>query len=104
MRWINPIGTSLMVERKIESWQAGDGLKFQREWKGWYEISDSLKLAVIASEDQNFPYHHGFDMEAIQQALKHNADGGNLRGASTISQQVSKNIFYGLAVVGFVKV
>ncbi|UYZ83955.1 monofunctional biosynthetic peptidoglycan transglycosylase [Entomomonas sp. E2T0] len=93
MRWINPIGTSLMVERKIESWQAGDGLKFQREWKGWYEISDSLKLAVIASEDQNFPYHHGFDMEAIQQALKHNADGGNLRGASTISQQVSKNIF-----------
>lgn len=93
MRWINPIGTSLMVERKIESWQASDDLKFQREWKGWYEISDSLKLAVIASEDQNFPYHHGFDMDAIQQALKHNADGGNLRGASTISQQVSKNIF-----------
>lgn len=93
MRWINPVGTLLMVERKIESWQTGDDLKFRREWKGWYEISDSLKLAVIASEDQNFPYHHGFDMDAIQQALKHNADGGNLRGASTISQQVSKNIF-----------
>lgn len=93
MRWINPVGTALMVERKIESWQSETSIELQRQWKGWYEISDSLKLAVIASEDQNFPYHHGFDMEAIEQALKHNAEGGNLRGASTISQQVSKNIF-----------
>lgn len=94
MRWVNPIGTALMVERKVESWRAGEPIDLQREWRGWYQISDSLKLAVIASEDQNFPYHHGFDMEAIQQALKHNAEGsGNLRGGSTISQQVAKNIF-----------
>lgn len=93
MRWVNPITSTLLVERKIASWRTNQHLIIQREWKGWYEISDDLKLAVISSEDQNFPYHHGFDMEAIEKALKHNTEGGNIRGASTISQQVAKNIF-----------
>lgn len=93
LRWINPIGTVLMVERKVESWQMKQPISLKREWVDWDDISDYLKLAVIASEDQNFPTHHGFDFDAIQQALQHNAKGGRLRGASTISQQVAKNIF-----------
>lgn len=93
MRWVNPITTALIVERKIDGWRAGQSLTIQREWRGWYQISDDLKLAVISSEDQNFPFHHGFDMEAIEKALKHNAESNNIRGASTISQQVAKNIF-----------
>lgn len=93
LRWINPIGTVLMIERKVESWQMKQPISLKREWVDWDDISDYLKLAVIASEDQNFPTHHGFDFDAIQQALQHNAKGGSLRGASTISQQVAKNIF-----------
>lgn len=93
LRWINPPGTMLMVERKIEAWHTGSSLQLQRSWRDWPAISDTIKLAVIASEDQNFPKHHGFDMEAIKQALEHNSKGGTVRGASTITQQVSKNIF-----------
>lgn len=93
LRWVNPIGTVLMVERKVESWQSSQTIHIRRDWVDWNEISDYLKLAVIASEDQNFPSHHGFDFDAIQQALQHNAQGKSLRGASTISQQVAKNIF-----------
>lgn len=93
LRWINPIGTVLMVERKYESWQQGVPLNLQRQWVGWDNISNHLKVAVIAAEDQNFPVHHGFDWDAIENALAHNAKGGSLRGASTISQQVAKNIF-----------
>lgn len=93
LRWINPVGSILMIERKIESWQIKQPISIKREWVDWKDISDYLKLAVIASEDQNFPTHHGFDFDAIQQALQHNAKGGSLRGASTISQQVAKNIF-----------
>lgn len=93
MRWINPITSTLIIERKIESWQSGHPINILRQWEGGQQIADDLKLAVIASEDQNFPFHHGFDMEAIEKALKHNAEGGTLRGASTISQQVAKNIF-----------
>ena len=57
------------------------------------EISDNLKLAVIASEDQNFPSHNGFDYKAIQKAMEDNKKGKRVRGASTISQQTAKNIF-----------
>lgn len=93
LRWVNPISSGLLVERKIEAWQTNKPISFQRTWRGWFQISDGLKLAVIAGEDQNFPFHHGFDMQAIKDALKHNAQSDTLRGASTISQQVAKNVF-----------
>ena len=57
------------------------------------EINSSAKLAVMASEDQLFPDHNGFDFKSIQKAMKHNQKNKSLRGASTISQQVAKNVF-----------
>ncbi|SDV10261.1 monofunctional biosynthetic peptidoglycan transglycosylase [Pseudomonas mucidolens] len=92
-RVVPPPGTALMVERKIESWVDGEPIDLQRSWVPWNEISDNLKLAVMAGEDQRFPQHWGFDFGAIQAALLHNERGGSLRGASTLSQQVSKNLF-----------
>ncbi|GGK03166.1 monofunctional biosynthetic peptidoglycan transglycosylase [Pseudomonas matsuisoli] len=92
-RWVPPPGTALMVERKVASWTSSEPIDLQREWRAWDGISDSLKMAVIAGEDQHFPSHWGFDLPAIRAALLHNQDGGSVRGASTISQQVAKNLF-----------
>ncbi|WP_166572123.1 monofunctional biosynthetic peptidoglycan transglycosylase [Pseudomonas sp. R5(2019)] len=92
-RWVPPPGTALMVERKIESWIDGEPIDLQRSWRSWDEISDELKVAVIAGEDQKFAEHWGFDFGAIQAAFAHNERGGSIRGASTLSQQVSKNLF-----------
>jgi monofunctional biosynthetic peptidoglycan transglycosylase len=92
-RWVPPPGTALMVERKIESWSGGQPIDLQRSWRPWRELPDHLKMAVIAAEDQKFAEHWGFDIAAIQAALAHNQQGGSLRGASTLSQQVAKNLF-----------
>ena len=93
MRWVPPPGTALMVERKIESWIDGQPIDLQRNWQPWDKIADSLKVAVVAGEDQKFAEHWGFDVDAIQAAILHNERGGSIRGASTLSQQVSKNLF-----------
>lgn len=92
-RWVPPPGTALMVERKVASWFNGQPIDLQRDWQPWEQISDDLKVAVIAGEDQKFPEHWGFDFTAIQAALAHNERGGSIRGASTLSQQVAKNLF-----------
>ncbi|MCY1279836.1 Penicillin-binding protein 2D [compost metagenome] len=92
-RWVPPPGSMLMVERKVESWIDGEPIDLQRDWVSWDDLPNSLKIAVIAGEDQKFPEHHGFDLPAIEQALKHNERGRSIRGASTISQQVAKNLF-----------
>lgn len=93
LRWVPPPGTAVMVERKIESWFDGQPIDLQRDWAPWDRISDDLKVAVIAGEDQKFATHWGFDIPAIQAAFVHNERGGALRGASTLSQQVAKNQF-----------
>ncbi len=93
LRWVPPPGTALMVERKIESWVDSQPIDLQRSWRPWRELPDHLKMAVIAAEDQKFAEHWGFDVAAIQSALEHNQQGGSLRGASTLSQQVAKNLF-----------
>ncbi len=93
LRWVPPPGTALMIERKIESWVDGEPIDLQRTWQPWSRISDNLKIAVIAGEDQKFAEHWGFDINAIQAAILHNERGGSIRGASTLSQQVSKNLF-----------
>ncbi len=74
------------------SWVSGHGLK--RDYVGRNSISPNAKLAVISSEDQMFPDHNGFDWKSIKKAMAYNKKKpGRVRGASTISQQVAKNIF-----------
>ena len=77
---------------QLVSYVSGHGLK--RDYVGWKKISYNAKLAVIASEDQVFPDHSGFDWKNIKKAMAYNKKKPNrIRGASTISQQVSKNVF-----------
>lgn len=93
LRWIRPITTAVMMERRVDAWRAGRAYRTDYRWVPWNRISPQAALAVIASEDQNFATHHGFDVEAIQRALDAHDHGERLRGASTISQQVTKNVF-----------
>ncbi|MEI9903116.1 MAG: monofunctional biosynthetic peptidoglycan transglycosylase [Asticcacaulis sp.] len=79
--------TFLMIERLVQ----GNGL--DHRWVSADKISDNLKAAVIASEDEKFCTHDGFDVEAIEKAQKYNATHTKKRGASTISQQTAKNVF-----------
>ena len=79
--------TSLMAIRALE------GEDVRRNPVSLNEISPNLVRAVIAAEDARFCTHHGFDLEAIEAAIRANADGGRLRGGSTISQQTAKNLF-----------
>jgi monofunctional glycosyltransferase len=79
--------TWLMVERVF----AGDGLR--RDWVPLDEMSPNLIRAVIAAEDSKFCSHHGFDWEAIEDAMEDNEAGRPTRGGSTISQQTAKNVF-----------
>lgn len=91
LRWVNPPVTMTMVG----SWFSliGTDKSFQRDYVSLDEMSQHVKLAVIASEDQLFPDHDGFDFKSIEKALKHNQKSKKIRGASTISQQVAKNVF-----------
>jgi monofunctional biosynthetic peptidoglycan transglycosylase len=84
---VPPPITILMVTRLFE----GEGLHVR--WRSLNRISPELVDAVIAAEDARFCEHNGFDLEAIQQAMEDNAEGGRIRGGSTISQQTAKNVF-----------
>jgi len=87
LRWMDPPVTLT----QLGSWISGHGLK--RDYVNASEMSVNAKLAVIASEDQLFADHNGFDYKSIEKAMKHNSKSRSLRGASTISQQVAKNVF-----------
>ena len=87
--WVPIPYTPLMVIRYIEN--PDEGIRHQ--WVPIEEISNNLKVAVIASEDQNFPNHRGFDVKAIEKAMDENQAGKRTRGASSISQQTAKNVF-----------
>ena len=88
LKWINPPVTIT----QLGSWISGHGLK--RDYVSYSSMSYNAKLAVIASEDQLFVDHGGFDWKSIQKAMKYNErKPGRVRGASTISQQVAKNVF-----------
>jgi len=85
--------TILQLTRCVQQIQNDKPLKLQKDWEPIENISNRLQLAVVCSEDQKFPHHNGFDIEAIEKALKRNKKGKKLRGASTISQQTAKNVF-----------
>lgn len=86
-RFMPPPVTFLMIQRLFE----GHGL--ERRWTPIERISPALVRAMIAAEDARFCEHHGFDVAAIEKAMKANAAGKKLRGGSTISQQTAKNVF-----------
>jgi len=80
--------------RKIEAWREGEhAFVLHYQWRDLDQMATSLPLAVIAAEDQRFLRHRGFDLDAIHAARRYNARGGRVRGASTISQQLAKNLF-----------
>ncbi|HXZ86517.1 MAG TPA: monofunctional biosynthetic peptidoglycan transglycosylase [Myxococcota bacterium] len=94
LRWIPPVSTAFMIEARIAAAVARDsGYRTDYRWVPYREISPNLPIAVVAAEDQKFPIHSGFDFDAIADAIEERADGGPARGASTISQQVAKNLF-----------
>lgn len=92
-RMVPVFGSMVMVERKVESWIAGEPIDISHDWTPWGSLSDHAKLAVIAAEDQKFPHHWGFDVAQLRKAIAAWQAGDSLRGASTISQQTAKNLF-----------
>ncbi len=89
LKWIDPPITIT----QLQNWIGGNGLK--RDYVNYSEMSYQVKLAVISSEDQKFPDHAGFDWKSIRKAAQYNSKkpGRSVRGGSTISQQVAKNVF-----------
>ncbi len=87
-RWVNPPITYLMVLRKVES-----GYPINKEWISIEKLPKHTYNMAIAAEDANFVKHNGFDFKAIERAMEHNEKSKKKRGASTISQQVAKNVF-----------
>ncbi|MDT0643583.1 monofunctional biosynthetic peptidoglycan transglycosylase [Zunongwangia sp. F363] len=88
-KWVPVPFTPLMAIRYFENPEED----FRHDWVSMEEISPQLQLAVVASEDQNFLNHNGFDFDAIEKAIENNKKGKKVRGASTISQQTAKNVF-----------
>ena len=105
LRFVDPIGSPFMLARWVDAALAGNpGFGISYDFRSLRKISPNLPLAVVASEDQNFANHHGFDFNAIEKAQAHNekmiaraekrgTPVKRLRGASTISQQTAKNLF-----------
>jgi monofunctional biosynthetic peptidoglycan transglycosylase len=94
LRWINPPYSAFMAQTQVAAWQQHDHTYVLRHrWVDLNQISPNLPLAVVASEDQKFPEHWGFDVEAIEKAYELNQHSHRVHGASTISQQVAKNLF-----------
>lgn len=94
LRWINPPTTAFMLEARLWAWLDHDrGYRTDYHWVSLEQISPQAAIAVIASEDQTFPFHAGFDFKSIREAVRAHEQGHKLRGASTITQQVAKNLF-----------
>ena len=94
LRWVPPVASAFMVSRQLEAWTGREpGFQLDYRWRPQSKISRNLPIALVAAEDQTFPFHRGFDFKAIDRALAHNQRGRKVRGASTISQQLAKNLF-----------
>ena len=87
-RWVAPPTSAVMLTRTLIEAEQQD-----YQWVPLAHMSADLPLAVVASEDQKFPDHFGFDISAIKDAVEQHAQGRRLRGASTLTQQVARNLF-----------
>jgi monofunctional biosynthetic peptidoglycan transglycosylase len=94
LRWVDPPASSFMVIRQVSGW-LDDGIDYRIDyrWRDLTAVSAQLPIAVVASEDQRFPMHRGFDFESMRKAYRSNRNGRKTRGGSTISQQLAKNLF-----------
>jgi len=95
LRWIDPPTSAFMIAARVNSWFDNDPqpYRLQRAWRDLAAISPQAAIAVVASEDQQFPQHRGFDVGQIRKAIAEAERGRRARGASTISQQTVKNLF-----------
>jgi len=94
-RWIDPPTTAVHIERRLQAWIRHAPYHKHYEFVPLSQISPDLQHAVIAAEDASFYQHHGFDWQAIELAAEHDVEGGRIRGGSTITQQLVKNLFFG---------
>jgi len=95
MRWIDPPTTAVHVERRFQAWVHHTKYQERYEFVALRQISPDFQHAVIAAEDAQFYQHHGFDWHAMELAAEDDMEGGKLRGGSTITQQLVKNLFFG---------
>jgi monofunctional biosynthetic peptidoglycan transglycosylase len=94
LRFVPPWTSAVMMERQLGALIHGEkDFHLQHRWVPWGQVSPYVPLAMVAGEDQKFPFHHGFDFDSIQTAVDAADEGRRLRGASTISQQTAKNLF-----------
>ena len=91
LRWFNPPTTAFMLHHQY--FAQNNSTELNHEWRDLEHIAPSLAMSVIASEDQKFADHWGFDIAAIEQVLEDRQAGKKMRGASTLSQQLAKNLF-----------
>ena len=95
VRWVNPPTTAVQVQRRFQAWSHNTSYHERYKFVPLNQISPDLQHAVIAAEDARFYQHHGFDWHAIQLAAEDDMEGGRLRGGSTLTQQLVKNLFFG---------
>lgn len=94
LRFVPPLTTAFVLRGYVTAWGQGNwNWRAERVWVPYEAISPQAKIAVLTSEDQKFPTHHGFDLEQIVHAIEERESGRRVRGASTITQQVAKNLF-----------
>jgi monofunctional glycosyltransferase len=94
-RWINPPTTAVHIQRRVQAWIHHRPYRERYRFIPLSQISPDLQHAVIAAEDARFYQHHGFDWHQIQIAAGDDLEGDRLRGASTLTQQLVKNLFFG---------
>jgi monofunctional biosynthetic peptidoglycan transglycosylase len=94
-RWIDPSTTVVHIERRFQAWIHHTPYRERYKFVPLSQISPDLQHAVIAAEDTRFYQHHGFDWHQMQIAAEEDLEGDRTRGASTITQQLVKNLFFG---------
>jgi monofunctional glycosyltransferase len=94
-RWIDPPSTAVHIQRRVQAWIHHTPYRERYKFIPLSQISPDLQHAVIAAEDARFYQHHGFDWHEVQIAAEDDLEGGRTRGASTITQQLVKNLFFG---------
>jgi monofunctional biosynthetic peptidoglycan transglycosylase len=94
LRWVRPPTTTVMLIERLAGGATGGGCsRIEHRWVPWRAISPHIPIAIVAAEDQRFPNHAGFDFDSIAASLRARGRTLPVRGASTISQQVAKNLF-----------